>query len=521
MHPTPSQETPNSDFASSSKSSASPAPSVSNSPSASSFKFFNYVTIAIYWFSLSFLWGGFLSVVLPALNKPVAESLFGQGKAEVARGIMTSLGLIIAMLVQPLSGAISDRSSHPMGRRRPFMLGGTVVGLLALAVIAFSGSWWILLLGYILLQFGDNLSQGAYQGLMPDVVPSDKRGKASAALGIAQLVGTLFGATVPGFLQAGFGEVRGSQIDLLLVGIVFIISLTITVLFVREKPYVPTAKVAAWKTAVSMFQGVSHYPDFIKLMLARFIFLSAPASVSLFVKSFLESPDRRFVAHKVATTSAPCLDANNQPLAIPNGQPCLDSSGHLIFQAGSTLSLILGLVLIAAIVGSYPASALSDKFGRKAVLYTMASIGIVGGLLLLIPNFIMAGAVANSANMNLAQQEAYLNTYRPTAITLTVIFGALIGISWGGFLGVDWAFATDLIPLSEAGRFMGLSNLATAGCQAFAAFVGGFVVDSAIGYTGLFFLVAIYYFVSAVILFRVRETRGRKAQPLLQVEPAS
>ena len=121
-----------------------------------------------------------MSVVLPALNKPVAESVFGPNKAEVARGILTSLGLLIAIIVQPVAGAISDRSSSRFGRRRPFMLGGTAVGLIALAIVAFSGSWWILLLGYILLQFGDNLSQGAYQGLMPDVVPEDKRGKASA-----------------------------------------------------------------------------------------------------------------------------------------------------------------------------------------------------------------------------------------------------------------------------------------------------------------------------------------------------
>ena len=76
------------------------------------FGFFNYITIAIYWFALSFLWGGFLSVVLPALNKPVAESVFGPNKAEVARGILTSLGLLIAIIVQPVAGAISDRSSR-------------------------------------------------------------------------------------------------------------------------------------------------------------------------------------------------------------------------------------------------------------------------------------------------------------------------------------------------------------------------------------------------------------------------
>jgi predicted MFS family arabinose efflux permease len=81
-------------------------------------------------------------------------------------------------------------------------------------------------------------------------------------------------------------------------------------------------------------------------------------------------------------------------------------------------------------------------------------------------------------------------------------------------MSVDWAYATDLIPMDEAGRFMGLSNLATAGCQAFGAFVGGFVADSALGYTGLFILIGIYYILSACLLTRVRETRGRRRQPV-------
>lgn len=479
--------------------------------------FFNHVTLSLYWFALSFLWGGFLSVVLPALNKPVAGPVFGVGNEDVARGILSSLGLIVAMIVQPMSGAISDRSGFKMGRRRPYMLGGTAVGLVSLAIVAFSGNWWLLLVGYMLLQLGDNTAQGAYQGLMPDIVPPDKRGKASAALGIAQLGGTLFGAVVPGVLQGTFGEINGSRLDLLLVSIVFVLSLILTVLFVKEKPFVPTEKESPLKTSLNMFKGVSHYPDFILLMLARLAFLTAPATVSLFVKSFLENDKFRFVHYKVATATSPCLDAHGNAVNTPLGQPCYVNNS-LVFQAGSTLSLILGLVLISAIIGSYPASALSDRFGRKRVLYALTGVGIVGGLLMLIPASIMSAAVDHVANMSLAAQESYLDTVRPTAILMLVIFGALIGISWGGFLGVDWAFATDLIPLSEAGRFMGLSNLATAGCQALAAFIGGFIVDSGLGYRGLFLTVGVYYLISFGFLSKVREPRREKSRPALETE---
>lgn len=485
-------------------------------PSPRPYGFFNHVSLSLYWFALSFLWGGFLSVVLPALNKPLAAPVFGTGNEEVARGILSSLGLIVAMIVQPVSGAVSDRSSSKMGRRRPFMLGGTAIGLVSLAIVAFSGSWWFLLLGYMLLQFGDNAAQGAYQGLMPDIVPEDKRGKASAALGMAQLGGTLFGAVVPGLLQATFGEINGSRLDLLLVSIVFVLSLILTVLFVKEKPYVPTEKISAFRTSLNMFKGVSRYPDFILLMVARLIYLTAPATVSLFVKSFLENGKFRFVPHKVATATNPCLDAHGNALTTVLNQPCY-INGNLVFEAGSTLSLILGLVLISAIVGSYPASTLSDRFGRKKVLYGLTVIGIAGALLMLLPAAIMSAAANHVVGMDLAAQESYLATVRPTVTLMLVAFGALIGISWGGFLGVDWAFATDLIPLSEAGRFMGLSNLATAGCQALAAFIGGFIVDSSLGFTGLFFAVALYYLISSVFVYKVREKRGPKSTAASEV----
>ncbi|MEI6042807.1 MAG: MFS transporter [Chloroflexota bacterium] len=453
----------------------------------------NYVALSVYWFAFSVLWGGFLSVVLPALNKPLATPIFGEDHVETARGILSGLGLIIAMFVQPFSGAISDRSTHRWGRRRPFIVVGTLGGICALGLVGIAGNWWILLAGYLMLQFADNVAQGAYQGLMPDVVPDDKRGRASAALSISQLTGTLLGAVLPGILQGMLGEITGSQVTLVVVALDFILMTTITAIFVKEKPYVSKEKISPWQAGLSMFRGVSHYPDFILLMASRFLFLTAPASVSLFVKPFLENTG--FI----------------EPTLV---------NGKVEINAGATTSLTLGLVIIMAVLAAYPSAALSERLGRKKVIYIAIGFGIVGGLLLLVPYFVMSGAVTDVKNLAEAAKQARLNEIRPMANGLVIAFGAFIGASWGTFMAVDWAFATDLIPLSEAGRFMGLSNLATAGCQAVAAFIGGFVVDSALGYSGLFVLIAIYYLISAVILTRVRETRGRAAHALSQAELA-
>ncbi len=463
----------------------------------------NYVMIALYWFSISFLWGGFLSVVLPVLNEPLATPIFGANNVETARGIMTGLGLIIAMFVQPLSGAISDRSSHPFGRRRPFMLVGTLGIFVALAIVGLAGSWWILLAGYILLQLLDNVAQGAYQGLMPDVVPDDRRGKASAALAISQLTGTLAGAVIPGILQGIFGKIPGSQIDLVLVAIVFTITLSLTLLFVKEKPYRPTDKISAIAAGLNMFKGVSRYPDFVLLMVARFLFLTAPATASLFFKPFLEGTG----------------DPNNPRFGLSLIRPTVQgSTGQLEVNAGISLSIILGIVILTATLAAYPFSVLSEKTGRKRMIFLATAIGFVGGIGLLVPGFILNSAVETARSLNgFEAQQNYLDPVRSTALLLVIGFGALIGTSWGAFMSVDWAYATDLIPADEAGRFMGLSNLATAGCQAFGAFVGGFVVDSFLGYNGLFVLIGLYYILSACLLTRVRETRGRASQPAARV----
>lgn len=458
----------------------------------------NYLALSVYWFALSFLWGGFLSIVLPAFNKPLAAPIFGEDHVETARGIISGIGLVIAMFVQPFSGAISDRATFRLGRRRPFIIAGTIGGVFALGLVGLSGSWWLLLVGYLLLQFCDNVAQGAYQGLMSDVVPDAKRGRASAALSIAQLTGTLLGAVVPGILQGIFGEIAGSQVSLGLIALDFAVMTTITVVFVKEIPFVPAAKVSAWQAGISMFKGVSRYPDFLRLLVARFLFLSAPASVALFIKPFLEN--NGFVEPKLL-------------------------NGKLETNAGATTSLVLGLVIVTAVLAAYPSAALSERLGRKVIIYLATLIGLVGAFALLIPYFIMTGAVTAAGNLPQEALQAQLNTTRPVAVTLVILFGALIGTSWGIFGAVDWAFATDLIPLSEAGRFMGLSNLATAGCQAFAAFIGGFVVDSALGYSGLFILMSLYYLVSGVVLFRVRETRGRAGQnqalALDRIEPVA
>jgi MFS family permease len=135
----------------------------------------DYVTMNVYWFGLAFMWNGLHPIILPALLfRLVPESL-----KNTYLGGMTFIGLILAMIIQPLSGALSDQIPSRWGRRRPWMVGGTLFSLAFLVSMALATNLWSLVAGYLLLQVASNTAHGPAQGLIPDLVPEERHGLAS------------------------------------------------------------------------------------------------------------------------------------------------------------------------------------------------------------------------------------------------------------------------------------------------------------------------------------------------------
>jgi MFS family permease len=93
-----------------------------------------------------------------------------------------------------------------------------------------------------------------------------------------------------------------------------------------------------------------------------------------------------------------------------------------------------------------------------------------------------------------------------------LLYGGIIGLSAGIFLSANWALATDLIPKQEAARYLGITNLATAGAGVLAG-LGGPVIDlfnarqEGMGYTALFFTAFLAYLVGAAALLKIGERR--------------
>ncbi len=147
-----------------------------------------------------------------ALITPVATTLALKiadldptGKAATL-GWISAVGAFVALVVNPIAGALSDRTRSRLGRRRPWIIGGTVLGTVALAIVGFAPSIPIVVLGWVLAQLGFNLVLAALQTLLPDQVPLESRGRVSAVLGISQQVSPLVGVGIAsGVMAAGAG----------------------------------------------------------------------------------------------------------------------------------------------------------------------------------------------------------------------------------------------------------------------------------------------------------------------------
>jgi len=149
------------------------------------FRKLDYIKITLFGFALTALWQSLHSIILPLrLLDFVAES-----QKNTYLGLLTLSGLFLAMFVQPLAGAVSDRSSFKWGRRRPYILVGGIIAVLFIPGIGFAGKYAMIFIVYCLLQISSNVAQGPYQAFIPEQVPLEKHGRASGVKGLLEIAG--------------------------------------------------------------------------------------------------------------------------------------------------------------------------------------------------------------------------------------------------------------------------------------------------------------------------------------------
>ena len=110
----------------------------------------------------------------------------------------------------------------------------------------------------------------------------------------------------------------------------------------------------------------------------------------------------------------------------------------------------LGALGVATVLAAIPAARISDRTGRKPVIWVACALAAAGLALIAVaptPPWAVAGVF-------------------------------LMGLGTGAYLAVDWALMTDTIPLITSGRYMGLANIANSIAGPVGLFIAGtFVID--------------------------------------------
>ncbi|HKW70159.1 MAG TPA: MFS transporter [Candidatus Dormibacteraeota bacterium] len=428
----------------------------------------DFVLLSVYWVAIGYLWNSMGGLILPNL----VQHLVGNANKGVALGTLEGIGSLMAVVWQPLVGAYSDRTRTRFGRRHPFILAGTLGDVVFLIGIALSGSYWLVLVFYFLLQTASNTAQGPYQGLLPDVVPDEQRGTGSGYYGISNVVGLFTGTVVGGYILAH----AGATAAILSICVVLLATGVPTVLLVPDRSQPRRDQFAGVRHAIATtFSTPLRYPSFLWLMASRLLILMGLVGVQSFVYFYFS--DVFFHHDDKATTTASYT--------------------------------LLGIVIVCAFLISLPAARLSDRVGRRPVILAGGLLGSAGVLFLIFSHFqlLPSGLVKPLASF----------LHVPELAAQATLVGILIGVGYGLFFSVDWAFIQDIIPQGEAGLFMGFSNIATAGAGIIARFVGGFLLDPFNkgpeifglpgGYPVIFAVFCAWLLVGALLILKVPESR--------------
>jgi MFS family permease len=365
------------------------------------------LSISALWFGMNFFWSAILPIWLPVRVHDFAGASKGTYMFYI-----TSSGAVLSTIIQLVIGPVSDRTTLRWGRRRPYILWGVLATLPSLLIFAGAPTFGMLLLGFVLIQITVNVATGPYQAVMPDVVPEQKHGLASAYMGFALLLGSGVALPLAGMLVGGklLGDWSPQGRLWALAGItLFVLLATMlwTVLGTREKPLPPADKKPL--TLADIFDiRLRGERDFAWLIISRFFINLGFYTATFFIEYYV-----------------------SESIGLGDKAP-------------AATGLLFLIVTYAGLLGNWPAGIYADRTSKKRVLYITCSVLALAVLWFLLVK----------------------------SMTWVYVVGLVFGVGWGAFAAVDWALAANLVPMKEAGRYMAIWHLAWTLPQVVAPAVG-------------------------------------------------
>jgi len=473
-------------------------------------RWYDHITVNLFWLGLNIRNNAVGTIFMPYLIVQFVRPEI----LNTALGGMRTAGLIIAMLVQPAMGLLSDRSTSRFGRRRPFIFVGVLLDLVFLACIALAPSYWTLLAAVLLIQFSSNISHGPLQAVIPDLVPENQRSVASAVKAVLELLPLiLLGFTIAQWVGAG-----RFNFAVIATGAFLLIVMLLTMVLVKEtplkeKPSVPLAPTMA--RVLGMLAGIL-----------------AGAAAGL-VAGGVVGGLAGLIAWAVASQQTAMSVAVGlggvvaMAVAVVGGvwAGTLATIGKDVRRRPSFTWWVTNRLMFFAAITSI------QGFAAYFLMYTFGvsretAAAMTGTLMMVVGGFTLVSALASgwlakafgerrlvsvSGILAAIGTAVLLGTIWAPNLALMYVAGCILGIAAGLFSTANWSLGTRLVPPGEAGRYLGVSNLAGAGAGMIGTGIGGPVADylnarlPGLGYFVLFAGYGIMFLLSSVTLKWVAE----------------
>lgn len=398
-------------------------------------------------FGLANMVMGLTSVTIYQALLPKQVALLDPANKVNLIALISALGALGAVIANPLAGALSDRTTSLLGRRRPWIMGGACVAVVALIILALAKNIVTLAIGGILIQIVMNIVLAALTAIIPDQVPLRQRATVSAFAGMAPLVGGVVGLIL--ITQV----VRSLQLAYyLLAGISFAL-LLLFALVVRDQPVSrETVPTLSFKQFFATFwvNPVKH-PDFGYTFLARFLVFVGYTSTIMFTYFYLQD-------------------------AVHYSQDATQlTQGVAIFQI-----IVVSSLIVTAIIGGI----ISDKIQRRKPFVIGASLIMMVALLML----------------------ALFPIW-----SVILVAAAVLGLGFGAYLSVDLALASQVLPAeNNRAKDMGFMNTAIFLPLIISPLLASVTIDmfhGPAGYTAFFSVAAFATLCASVLILPIKTVR--------------
>lgn len=417
-----------------------------------------YVGVSSYWFATSFKW----FLIIGTLISGQLSKIVPGGDKNGAWGMVFTVGACWALLGPSLFGSISDRFHSRHGRRKPFLVYGALATIGALALLANASQFWMFIVGYLALQVADDLGTGPYAALIPEIIPSERRGRASGVLGLLRMLSNILGGLTAFLLHSvGYTYFLMGALQVLCVAWVLYLLRNYDDSKATEDSVKPPA--LTFKGFVQGWIEPWSRHDFRLVWLLTFLVTLGFYMVQPYMKNYLQDVVQVYQFFG---------------MSISNADP---------EKAAASAYGILGLTIaLFGAVGAVWSSRVSDRIGHKAVMKIAGPIMFLPLIpFALFPNF-----------------------------QLMILLGTLFGFGYGVFLSASWAIASDVMPEGgQEGKDMGLWQASWASPQIIAGLSGTMIdllnkkVHKGWGYSTAIIIAAVFFAIGSTLVQKVRGSR--------------